>query len=115
MITHPALQLTGEPKRVLIVGGGDGGAARECLRYDSLEEVVVAEIDEMVVDVSKSSYRLSRLVLEISERLSRLAMALNIKPRQRRAHLMLIVDSTDPVVQPRGSFLTISTGTTSLA
>ena len=66
-------------KRVLIVGGGDGGAAREYLRYDSLEEVVVAEIDEMVVDVSKkSSYRLSRLVLEISERLSRLAMVLNM-------------------------------------
>ena len=58
MITHPALQLTGDPKRVLIVGG-DGGAARECLRYDSLEEVVVAEIDEMVV--GKEFCRLSRL------------------------------------------------------
>ena len=77
MITHPALQLTGEPKRVLMLVVETVGRP-ECLRYDSLEEVVVAEIDEMVVDVSKSSYRLSRLVLEISERLSRLAMALNM-------------------------------------
>ncbi len=43
-ITHP------NPKRALIIGGGDGGAAEEYLKYKSMQEVVMAEIDEVVVD-----------------------------------------------------------------
>ncbi len=34
------------PKRVLIVGGGDGGVAREVTRHASIEKVDQAEIDE---------------------------------------------------------------------
>jgi spermidine synthase len=49
MLVHPALCACPRPRRVLIVGGGDGGAAREVLRHPQVEEVVVAELDEEVV------------------------------------------------------------------
>lgn len=50
MITHPA------PRRVLIIGGGDGGAAREILKHDTLEELVLVEIDEKVIEASQKYF-----------------------------------------------------------
>jgi spermidine synthase len=46
-VAHPA------PRRALIIGGGDGGAAEEYLKYKSMQEVVMAEIDKVVVDFCK--------------------------------------------------------------
>jgi spermidine synthase len=46
----------GRPKRVLIVGGGDGGALQQVLRYPSLEEVVICELDQRVVDLSREHF-----------------------------------------------------------
>lgn len=50
---HPAGIAHPGPKRALIIGGGDGGAAEEYLKYPTMEEVVMAEIDEVVVDFCK--------------------------------------------------------------
>ncbi|OUT79469.1 MAG: spermidine synthase [Betaproteobacteria bacterium TMED22] len=50
---HPAGISHYAPKRALIIGGGDGGAAEEYLKYPSMEEVVMVEIDEMVVNFCK--------------------------------------------------------------
>ena len=46
-ISHPG------PRRALIIGGGDGGAAEEYLKYPTMNEVVMAEIDQVVVDFCK--------------------------------------------------------------
>jgi len=40
-------------KRVLVVGGGDGGVARELLKHQSVEEVVIVEIDRAVVEATR--------------------------------------------------------------
>jgi spermidine synthase len=53
MITHVPLLAQGNPKRVLIVGGGDGGSLEQVLRYPSVEEVVVCELDRRVVELSR--------------------------------------------------------------
>ena len=53
MISHPALFAHPNPKRVLIIGGGDGGTAREVLKHPSVEHVDMVEIDEAVVRASK--------------------------------------------------------------
>ena len=49
MMAHVPLFVHPDPKRVLIIGGGDGGTAREVLRHPSVEECVVVEIDGVVV------------------------------------------------------------------
>ncbi|NMG42662.1 polyamine aminopropyltransferase [Aromatoleum toluvorans] len=41
------------PRRALVVGGGDGGSARELLKHPSIERVVVVELDEQVVRVAR--------------------------------------------------------------
>jgi spermidine synthase len=48
LINHP------NPVRVLIIGGGDGGAAEEVLKHPMVEECVLVEIDSKVVDVCKT-------------------------------------------------------------
>ena len=44
-LVHPAMAAQGAPKRVLILGGGDGMAAREVLRYPGVERVTLVELD----------------------------------------------------------------------
>lgn len=55
-LVHPALSVHSKAKRVLIVGGGDGGLARECLRYPNIESVTVVEIDRQVAEVAATYF-----------------------------------------------------------
>ncbi|KAF1767125.1 hypothetical protein GCK72_007083 [Caenorhabditis remanei] len=53
MLAHLPLFAHPNPKRVLIIGGGDGGILREVLKHETVEKVTMCEIDEMVIDVAK--------------------------------------------------------------
>ena len=53
MITHIPMAVHPSPKNILLIGAGDGGAARELARYPQVENIDVAEIDEDVVKVCK--------------------------------------------------------------
>lgn len=53
MISHVALNNHPCPKRVLVIGGGDGGVLREITKHETVEEAILVEIDEAVVRVSK--------------------------------------------------------------
>ena len=96
MITHP------NPRSVLIIGGGDGGAAREALKHEP-EEVHVVEIDEKVVELSKKylpsiakSYEDSRVHLHVGD---------GIKFVEENGGFdVIIIDSTDPVGPAAGLF-----------
>jgi len=48
MIVHPSMLMHKEPKKICIIGGGDGGCLREVLRHHSVESVVIVDIDKMV-------------------------------------------------------------------
>lgn len=48
----PGISMNG-PKSALVIGGGDGGAIEEILKYKSIEKVVMVELDQDVVDASK--------------------------------------------------------------
>ena len=48
MITYP------NPKRVAIIGGGEGATLREVLKHSTVEEVVMVELDEELVDICKA-------------------------------------------------------------
>jgi spermidine synthase len=49
----------GEPRRVLIVGGGDGGSLQHVLRYPSVEEALVCELDQRAADLSREHFAAS--------------------------------------------------------
>ncbi|XP_035213312.1 spermidine synthase-like isoform X2 [Stegodyphus dumicola] len=53
MITFLPLNCHPDPKKVLIIGGGDGGVVRETVKHPSVEHVTLCEIDEQVIEVSK--------------------------------------------------------------
>lgn len=56
MMAHIPCFAHAEPKKVLIIGGGDGGVMREVLRHDSVESVTLCDIDAMVPEISKKFY-----------------------------------------------------------
>jgi spermidine synthase / saccharopine dehydrogenase (NADP+, L-glutamate-forming) len=51
MITHLPLASHPNPKKVLVIGGGDGGVVREVLKHSSVEEVVLCDIDEVCIQI----------------------------------------------------------------
>lgn len=53
MMAHVPAFLHPNPRTALVIGGGDGGTARELLRHDSIERVVLVEIDETVIRACK--------------------------------------------------------------
>lgn len=52
MLTHVPLTTHPYPKKIAIIGGGNCGAAREAIKYDTMEELNIVEIDKRVVEVS---------------------------------------------------------------
>jgi len=52
-LVHPALLTHPDPKRVFIVGGGEGATLREILRHKSVEHVLMVDIDQEVVESCK--------------------------------------------------------------
>lgn len=52
MLVHPGLLSLPRPKKVLVIGGGDGGVLREVLKHP-VDEVIMVEIDKDVIELSK--------------------------------------------------------------
>ena len=98
MLTHVPILAHGAAKRVLIIGGGDGGMAREALRHQSVEHVTMVEIDAGVVDFSKEYLpMLSQGAFDDP----RLSLVINDGAAYMRdtedKFDVIIVDSTDPI------------------
>lgn len=56
-LVHPAMLMHGAPQNVLILGGGEGAAAREILAWDTVRRVVMVDIDEEVVRACREHLR----------------------------------------------------------
>ena len=99
MITHlPVCALPHTPKKALVVGGGDGGVLRELSRYESLEEIHIAEIDGMVIDVSKKYF--PQMAVGFSDPRVSVHVCDGIKfvqDAEENTYDVIIVDSSDPV------------------
>jgi spermidine synthase len=52
-LVHPALAAHAAPRRVLILGGGDGGAAEEAFKHPSVEQVTLCEPDPELIRVAR--------------------------------------------------------------
>lgn len=104
MIALVPLNAHPDPKRVLVIGGGDGGTVRECVRHPSVEEVTLVEIDARVVEVSRQYF--PQLSSGLDNPKVKICYEDGIKFLEGResAYDVIIVDSTDPVGPAKGLF-----------
>lgn len=56
-MTHPALLTHPNPQSVLVIGGGDGGSSEEIFKHPSVKRIVMAELDPVVIDISRKWLR----------------------------------------------------------
>jgi spermidine synthase len=98
MLTHVPILAHGLAKRVLIIGGGDGGMLREVCKHDGVEHITMVEIDGTVVEMckeflpnhSKGSFADPRLNLVIDDGMRFVATC-------EDKFDVIISDSTDPI------------------
>ena len=97
MISHVPLFIHPCPKNVLVIGGGDGGTAREVIRHPSIKLCKVVEIDSLVVESCKkhipqtaSSYSDPKVEVKIEDGIQ---YVLNTNKK----YDLVIVDSSDPI------------------
>lgn len=97
LLVHPACVLNGSPSSVLILGGGDGCAARELLRYESIREIVIVDIDQEVVEVFRERFReLNRGSLDDPRVMVMCQDAMEFLRTTRRSYDIIISDLTEP-------------------
>lgn len=105
MITHVGMLTHPDPKKVLVIGGGDGGTVRELVKHPGLEKVTMVEIDDVVVEASKlhlptlsSAFDHEKLELIIGDGIDYLAKCPD------ESFDMIIIDNSDPVGPSEGIF-----------
>ena len=105
-IVHPALCGSEGIGRVLVIGGGDGGTARECLRHDGVQHLDMVEIDGLVVNLSQQylptigggCWSDSRFHLTVGDGIAWVADA------DDASYDVVIVDGSDPAGPAEGLF-----------
>jgi spermidine synthase len=97
MVAHPVLFTHPNPKRVLVVGGGDGGVIREVLKHPEVEKAVLVEIDGKVIEYCKE------FLPEIAGELDNPRVEVIVNDGYMHIHDfkntydVIMVDSTEPV------------------
>lgn len=104
MIAHVGLNTHPNPRRVLVIGGGDGGSIREILKHSSVEQATLVEIDERVIAAAREY--LPEISCALDDPRVRVIVDDGIKhvKENRNTYDMIIVDSTDPVGPAEGLF-----------
>jgi spermidine synthase len=104
MITHVPMAVNPAARKILVIGGGDGGTVREATRYKTVERIDMVDIDEMVVNVCREHLKFTsgelgdpRVNLYFEDGLK------FIRSRENEYDL-IIVDSTDPFGPGEGLF-----------
>lgn len=98
MISHPALCALPNARRVLVIGGGDGGTVREVLRHPDVEHVDLVEIDSMVVEASKQFFPTVSSALDDARLTIHIRDGVEfVREAPDDSYDVVIIDSTDPV------------------
>ena len=105
MMSHPALFSHPDPKRVVIIGGGDCGTLREVLKHPGVEKVTQIDIDKLVTDLSEKYF--PALCDSNDDPRAELLFEDGVKwvdECPEESIDLIIVDSTDPVGPAEGLF-----------
>ena len=115
MIAHIPLASHPNPKKVLVIGGGDGGVVREVLKHDTVEQVVLCDIDEVtwipyilgpldtdstrqaVIRVSKQFLPHMSQLLSDSKVIVHIGDGFKFLAENTSSYDVIITDSSDPV------------------
>ncbi len=97
-LVHPSMVSHKKPKNVLIVGGGEGATAREVLKYQTVEEVMMVDIDQKLVEICQeflpnhhlNAFNDPRLKLEYAD-------ALEFVDSLKKQYDVIILDVPDPL------------------
>lgn len=96
MICHLAMNSHPNPKKVLVIGGGDGGVLREIVKHSCVEEAVLCDIDEAVPRVSKeylpymsAGFKDPRVTVHIGD-------GFKFLEEYKNSFDVIITDSSDP-------------------
>ena len=114
MISHVPLMLHPHPERVLIIGGGDGGVAREVCRHECVTQVDLCDIDGRVIDLSKEYFpEIAKVLLDPPAKLhvhvgDGIAFAKSVK----NFYDVIIIDCSDPIGPGEGQTYFPSCGLT---
>ncbi|MEW6546820.1 MAG: polyamine aminopropyltransferase [Bacillota bacterium] len=104
MITHVPMFTHPYPRRVLVVGGGDGGVVREVLKHPTVEKVDLVEIDARVLDSAREFLPFLADSLEDPRVNVVVEDGVKFVAACEAAYDVAIVDSTDPVGPAVGLF-----------
>lgn len=104
MITHVPMCVHPSAKRVLVIGGGDGGTVRELLRYPTIEHIDLVEIDELVVEVCRKYLPQTAGGLGDERVHPHFEDGLKFIRHCEDEYDLIIVDSTDPFGPGEGLF-----------
>jgi len=96
MLVHPALACHPRPSKVLIIGGGDGGALREVLRHPVVKAWLV-EIDGRVIEACRRHFPWLKAALKDPRTELIVADGNNFIEEVREKFDVILVDSSDPV------------------
>ncbi len=98
MMAHVPLMTLAAPKRVLVVGGGDGGVLREVLKHPSVTKATLCEIDRAVIDLSLEHYpEIAGGAFDDPRADVVIADGLKYVAETREAFDAIIVDSSEPI------------------
>lgn len=98
MMAHVPLMALAKPRRVLVVGGGDGGVLREVLKHPSVEKATLCEIDRTVIDLSLQHYpEIAAGAFDDSRSDIVIADGLKYVAETKERFDAVIVDSSEPI------------------
>lgn len=104
MIVHIPMATNPGIKKVLVIGGGDGGTVRELTRYKTIEKIDMVDIDEMVVNVCRQYLKQTSRKLDDPRVTLYFEDGLKFIRRFENEYDLIIVDSTDPFGPGEGLF-----------
>ncbi len=97
MLTHIPLFSHPAPRRVLVIGGGDGGVLREIARHQCVEQIDICEIDQAVINAARRFIPSTACGFDDPRVNIHIADGSVFVKERRDFYDVIIVDSTDPL------------------
>lgn len=104
MMVHVPMAVHPNVKKVLVIGGGDGGTVRELSRYKMIEEIDLVEIDEEVVEACIKHLPQTACGFEDARVKCYYDDGLKFVRKYENTYDLILVDSTDPFGPGEGLF-----------